>query len=708
MQPEYSTTTMLSSLLPSTDHKLPSTSISSTPNLLLSRKTNDNPFTHVVSFDDSSLASGNSLSLALSSVYSKPSSSFQQQPQQLDLNEKNELELAKKQRRAEINGTMETTISTIMDQYRQQQKQLEMEGNQVMFQDITQKEAAPGKSSLGTRDSILDEMVYRLAPPVALARFSSPNLLLDTAITPISSPENPASASSTTEKDAPANKMDTGNQSTQTSLAPPPPSLSTLEQTASLPAIVTSSSPQTYTSLSTQPPTKPPKVALSSSSSTADNTHTNSSTTPHHQSSNNTNSFGSPPIPTSSQSPVKTPMSIAMLSARGSTNLIKKDKNGLPVKVNEAKNGTVLPKKKKKPRAPVDTDDDTKRIPTTPSRPPPQTGGAGSAAAVVAATTKQYQQQVISSTNSLPPTTTNTELMTTLLKKKRKKKDYSSSNGLGRERSGTDTPKVRFKEQVDISNSSYESQHWSTPSPSLHRPAQPILSTTKPTIPTSALTPHTPMNFTAAAASSSPVPLSSSASTLLSSSSPSSSSAAPTPSSSSSSSSYKLAPGHVKKKKKKEHNDQQARSFASPAMTPTKPAIGTATATATKMTPGDGTMAPSFYQPKKSMAPIPTLPLHSSSSSSSSATVVANPTTTPIATTIPIATTATPIMLLPTPATNMYYDNAETVKCICENPTVDYGSFMISCDRCLVWFHGSCVGIAEHHQVDYWICNRCQ
>lgn len=52
--------------------------------------------------------------------------------------------------------------------------------------------------------------------------------------------------------------------------------------------------------------------------------------------------------------------------------------------------------------------------------------------------------------------------------------------------------------------------------------------------------------------------------------------------------------------------------------------------------------------------------------------------------------------------------NAEEIRCICENPTVDYGTFMIACDRCSIWFHGSCVGIAESDQVEEWYCRRCR
>ncbi|KAI7900294.1 uncharacterized protein BX663DRAFT_563218 [Cokeromyces recurvatus] len=51
---------------------------------------------------------------------------------------------------------------------------------------------------------------------------------------------------------------------------------------------------------------------------------------------------------------------------------------------------------------------------------------------------------------------------------------------------------------------------------------------------------------------------------------------------------------------------------------------------------------------------------------------------------------------------------SEEIRCICENPTVDYGTFMIACDKCSIWFHGSCVGIAESDHVEEWYCRRCR
>ncbi|KAG2222127.1 hypothetical protein INT45_007563 [Circinella minor] len=53
-------------------------------------------------------------------------------------------------------------------------------------------------------------------------------------------------------------------------------------------------------------------------------------------------------------------------------------------------------------------------------------------------------------------------------------------------------------------------------------------------------------------------------------------------------------------------------------------------------------------------------------------------------------------------------DVQEIVQCICSNPTVDYGTFMISCDKCHVWYHGECVGIAEKDNIETWYCNNCK
>ncbi|KAF9121444.1 hypothetical protein BGW39_010526 [Mortierella sp. 14UC] len=52
-------------------------------------------------------------------------------------------------------------------------------------------------------------------------------------------------------------------------------------------------------------------------------------------------------------------------------------------------------------------------------------------------------------------------------------------------------------------------------------------------------------------------------------------------------------------------------------------------------------------------------------------------------------------------------DSGEVINCICPNPTLDDGLFMIACDRCEVWFHGRCVGVREGDAVKTWFCQRC-
>ncbi|CAO3694993.1 unnamed protein product [Umbelopsis ramanniana] len=62
----------------------------------------------------------------------------------------------------------------------------------------------------------------------------------------------------------------------------------------------------------------------------------------------------------------------------------------------------------------------------------------------------------------------------------------------------------------------------------------------------------------------------------------------------------------------------------------------------------------------------------------------------------------------PPPPVDMSGGDTEVINCICDNPHVDYGAFMIACDNCSEWFHGDCVGIRESDQVAEWYCMRCR
>ena len=45
--------------------------------------------------------------------------------------------------------------------------------------------------------------------------------------------------------------------------------------------------------------------------------------------------------------------------------------------------------------------------------------------------------------------------------------------------------------------------------------------------------------------------------------------------------------------------------------------------------------------------------------------------------------------------------------CICRGP--DYGTFMIQCDECREWFHGTCVKVtaADAKGIDVFLCPQC-
>ncbi|KAI8823575.1 uncharacterized protein EV422DRAFT_521544 [Fimicolochytrium jonesii] len=52
----------------------------------------------------------------------------------------------------------------------------------------------------------------------------------------------------------------------------------------------------------------------------------------------------------------------------------------------------------------------------------------------------------------------------------------------------------------------------------------------------------------------------------------------------------------------------------------------------------------------------------------------------------------------------------DIVNCICDQPQVDHGEFMIACDKCGVWYHGPCVGVPTEadQSSENWYCVRCQ
>ncbi|KAJ3090059.1 hypothetical protein HDU96_003552, partial [Phlyctochytrium bullatum] len=55
-----------------------------------------------------------------------------------------------------------------------------------------------------------------------------------------------------------------------------------------------------------------------------------------------------------------------------------------------------------------------------------------------------------------------------------------------------------------------------------------------------------------------------------------------------------------------------------------------------------------------------------------------------------------------------YNEKGERVYCVCRKP--DNGKFMIQCDTCKDWYHGSCIGITEKaaKNIDSYECDECQ
>jgi len=51
------------------------------------------------------------------------------------------------------------------------------------------------------------------------------------------------------------------------------------------------------------------------------------------------------------------------------------------------------------------------------------------------------------------------------------------------------------------------------------------------------------------------------------------------------------------------------------------------------------------------------------------------------------------------------YNEEEVINCICGN-NKDLG-FMISCEKCLAWLHGKCVGISKRNEPEIYYCPRC-
>lgn len=69
---------------------------------------------------------------------------------------------------------------------------------------------------------------------------------------------------------------------------------------------------------------------------------------------------------------------------------------------------------------------------------------------------------------------------------------------------------------------------------------------------------------------------------------------------------------------------------------------------------------------------------------------------------LPIVTPTT------TPSASNLPSLKDIINCNCKNSAVDYGTFMVACNNCRVWYHGSCVGITDSDKIEEWHCDTCK
>ncbi|KAI7856139.1 hypothetical protein BDC45DRAFT_567638 [Circinella umbellata] len=141
------------------------------------KKPVDNPFTHVVPFEESVLATDKATTLALSLNENEENDNKQQQQQQ---------PASKRRRVALSNLPMKKAMASLAsnnDQQRRRQGDV-LAGNHEMFRKFTQDEAAPGNTMFGNTNGVLEELLRRVAPPAMVSKLSSPNLLVDVATVP--------------------------------------------------------------------------------------------------------------------------------------------------------------------------------------------------------------------------------------------------------------------------------------------------------------------------------------------------------------------------------------------------------------------------------------------------------------------------------------------------------------------------------------------
>ncbi|KAI8137676.1 hypothetical protein BJV82DRAFT_674480 [Fennellomyces sp. T-0311] len=150
------------------------------------KKPVDNPFTHVVPFEESALAMDKATTLALSLHENEENKEEEQQQQQQQVQPP-----ATKRRRVALSSLpMKKAMGSLASkdqQHRRKQQREALAGNYAMFRKFTQDDAAPGNTMFGNSSGVLVELLRRVAPPAMVSKLSSPNLLVDVATTTPSS-----------------------------------------------------------------------------------------------------------------------------------------------------------------------------------------------------------------------------------------------------------------------------------------------------------------------------------------------------------------------------------------------------------------------------------------------------------------------------------------------------------------------------------------
>ncbi|KAI9246917.1 hypothetical protein BDA99DRAFT_526491 [Phascolomyces articulosus] len=282
------------------------------------KKPVDNPFTHVVPFEESALATDKTTTLALSLHENEENTNESSQQNQGQQTQQQQQQPASKRRRVALSNLPMKKVMTSLASKDQQQRRKQREalaGNHEMFRKFTQDEAAPGNTMFGNTNGVLEELLRRVAPPAMVSKLSSPNLLVDVATAPTpATPANPTSNGTVSSQQDPITVKTASSSNSRDSASNRPSSSNSTSMLASLAGgqynrkhpleeITTASSPNSNNTSST--------TNLLSSSQTATSPAATATTA------NNTltTSTSRPTSPT--QRANLTPISLASLSAAG-------------------------------------------------------------------------------------------------------------------------------------------------------------------------------------------------------------------------------------------------------------------------------------------------------------------------------------------------------------------------------------------------------